>query len=192
MRKNFIEKQLHTPSFTNQHVEQGERGMLKNYFIDELRSLYWIEKYLLKNLSKIQSVAHTLELQESLEDHSSVTDDHVERIEQLFTLLGEIAQVRKSEAMDSTLKEISHLCFRLEQNSFTKDLAIVSAINKMQYYQIATYQNLIHVAHILREKVIEGILQRSLDDERKAMEVFSSILRTHLNETNLLETESES
>jgi ferritin-like metal-binding protein YciE len=191
MRKNVIEKQAHAFPFANQQSELGEKGMLRSYFAEELRSLYWTEKCLLKNLPKIQNAAVTVELQEALEDHSSVTDDHVERVEQIFSMLNESAQVRKCEAMDSMLKDIGHLSFRLGQTNFTKDFAIVAAVNKIQHYQVASYHNMIHMANILREPVIEGILQRSLSEEKKAMDVFNAFIKTHLSETNLLEAESE-
>jgi hypothetical protein len=50
---------------------------------------------------------------------------------------------------------------------------------------------LIHIAGILREPVMESVLQRSLNEEKRAIDVFASFTRLHLNETNFLETENE-
>jgi ferritin-like metal-binding protein YciE len=190
MRKTLAEKPFQTLTFKAE--DKGpEPNTIRNFFVEEIRGLYWTEKYLLKALPKIQDAASTIELKEILEDHSSVTDDHVERIEMIFVLLKEMLHAKKCEGMDGLIKETNHVIFKQELNDFTRDLGIVSMVKKIQNYQLALYDSLIHLAGLLRESVIQSILLRSLNEEKKALEVFTSLVHTHLNETTLLETESE-
>ncbi len=191
MRKAVTQRSIVNMPHHYSTNEQSEKGMLRNFFIGEIQSLYWTEKYLLKTLPKIQDATRTKELKEALEDHSSVTDDHAERLVQIFEMLKETAQVRKCETMDGLIKETNHLINEADLGYIVKDAGIILMIRKMQHYQLAVYDTLIHFAKILGESIIVGILQRSLSEEKKALDVFASLAEYHINETALLESENE-
>ena len=67
-------------------------SMLKSFFEDELKDIYWAEKHLTKALPKMKKAATSEELQHAFEEHLSVTEGHVARLEQVFDMLGKKAQ----------------------------------------------------------------------------------------------------
>jgi ferritin-like metal-binding protein YciE len=191
MRKITMQEPINNFISTIVLKDQAPKDMLRNYFIAEIQSLYWTEKYLLKALPKIEAGVRTVELKEALEDHSSVTDDHVERLEQIFEMLKEVKQVRKCETMDGLIKETGQLIHRIGEIDLVRDAGAIIMLKKMQHYQVAVYESLVHLAKILGEPFVAGILQRSLTDDKKALEIFSRLAECHINENALLESENE-
>ena len=57
---------------------------LKEFFIDELKDIYWAEKHLVKTLPKMQKAATSSELKDAFADHLEVTKTHVSRLEDAF------------------------------------------------------------------------------------------------------------
>src|SRR5713101_849308 len=81
--------------------EQG----LKELYIDELKDLYSAETQLVKALPKMAKAASSDELRQGFEEHLEQTRGHVQRLEQVFTMLGENLQEEKET--DEKLTELS-------------------------------------------------------------------------------------
>ena len=80
-------------------------SMLKDFFADELKDIYWAEKNIVKALPKMQKAATSQKLQQAFEEHLQQTQTHVERLEQVFEILGKKAQAKKCDAMAGILEE---------------------------------------------------------------------------------------
>ena len=63
-------------------------SMLKDFFEDELKDIYWAEKNIVKALPRMQKAATSEKLQQAFEEHLQQTQTHVERLEQVFEILG--------------------------------------------------------------------------------------------------------
>lgn len=74
-------------------------SMLKKFFHDSLKDIYWAEKHLVKALPKMKKAATSKELQNAFNEHLEVTKTQVERLEEVFEALGHTAQAKKCEAM---------------------------------------------------------------------------------------------
>ena len=61
----------------------------REFFIDEIKDIYWAEKLLTKTIPKMQKAATSLALVTAFGAHLTATQQHVERLEQVFELLGE-------------------------------------------------------------------------------------------------------
>src|ERR1700730_16364123 len=83
----------------------GKNGVLEEFFIEELKDIYWAEKHLVKTLPKMQKAATNEELQNAFAYHCDQTKEHVSRLEQIFELIGEKAVAQKCEAMEGLTKE---------------------------------------------------------------------------------------
>ena len=79
--------------------------MLKSFFEDELKDIYWAEKNIVKTLPKMQKAATSEMLQQAFEEHTQQSQTHVERLEQVFEILGAKAQAKKCEAMAGIIEE---------------------------------------------------------------------------------------
>jgi len=65
---------------------------LKELLVEELQDLLHAETQLTGALPKMAEAAHNPKLKEAFENHLVQTKNHVERLQQAFTLLGEKAQ----------------------------------------------------------------------------------------------------
>src|SRR5690606_36481640 len=112
---------------------------LEKFFIDSLKDLYWAEKHLTKALPKMRKAATSMELQEAIDKHLAQTEEHVERIETVFEMLGRTAQAKKCDAMEGLIKEGESIVEETEDGSMTHDVGIIAAAQKMEHYEIASY-----------------------------------------------------
>jgi ferritin-like metal-binding protein YciE len=86
-------------------ASEDQHSLLKEFFIDELKDLFWAEKHLTKVLPKMAKAATTEELKEAFQGHLKETEGHVSRLEQVFQLLGEKAKAKKCEAIEGITRE---------------------------------------------------------------------------------------
>ena len=153
---------------------QDRRSILEKLFEDELKDIYWAEKALVKALSKMTQKATADDLVTALQDHLEETKVHVERIEQVFNILGKKAQAKKCEAMEGLIKEAEEL---MEEHvkGFQRDAAIISAGQKVEHYEIASYGTLRAFAEILELQEVSELLSATLDEEKAADEKLTEV-----------------
>src|ERR1700712_3816231 len=65
---------------------ENESGLQK-LFLDSIKDIYWAENHLVKSLPKLINGASSAELQSAINDHLTVTEEHVSRIDEIFKLL---------------------------------------------------------------------------------------------------------
>jgi ferritin-like metal-binding protein YciE len=153
---------------------------LRALFEDELKDIYWAEKALTKALPKMAKNATSEELVSALNDHLEVTREHVLRVEQVFELLGKKAQAKKCEAMDGLIKEGEEI-IESTQPGPVRDAGIISAGQKVEHYEIASYGTLVAFANLLGETKSAAILQKTLAEEKDADSTLTQIAESGIN-----------
>jgi ferritin-like metal-binding protein YciE len=114
----------------------------------------------------------------------------VERIEQLFNILGEKATAKKCEAMSGLIEEAEELMKETEAG-VVRDAAIISAAQKVEHYEIASYGTLAAFANTLGEDEAGAILHKTLEEEKKADMTLSEIAETAVNLEAAVEAEGQ-
>jgi ferritin-like metal-binding protein YciE len=164
---------------------------LRELFEDELKDIYWAEKALTKAIPKMIKNATSEELIAALEDHLEVTKGHVERCEQVFELLGKAARAKKCEAMEGLTKEAEEI-MESTVKGVVRDAGIISAAQKVEHYEIASYGTLCSFARTLGENEIADLLEQTLNEEKEADKALTSIAESSINiEANQEDTEEE-
>ncbi len=159
----------------------GEReSAFRELFIDELKDIYWAEKALVKALPKMAKKASNSELVAAIEDHLAVTETHVERLEQVFDVLGEKAAAKKCEAMDGLITEAEELMKEVK-DEVVRDAAIISAAQKVEHYEIASYGTLVAFANTLGESDAAALLEETLNEEKEADQTLTEIAESSIN-----------
>jgi ferritin-like metal-binding protein YciE len=153
---------------------------LMELFEDELKDIYWAEKALTRALPKMAKNATSKELKTALTDHLEVTTTHVQRAEQIFALLGKKAQAKKCEAMDGLLKEGDEIVESTKPGP-VRDAGIISACQKVEHYEIATYGTLAAFATLLGQDKAAKLLQATLAEEKKADTTLTTVAETAIN-----------
>lgn len=156
-------------------------NMLKEFFQDELKDIYWAEKHLVKTLPKMRKAATSPQLQAAFEDHLAVTQTHVGRLEQVFELLGKKAQGKKCDAMDGLTKEGEGIIEDTEKGTATRDVGLILAAQKVEHYEIATYGGLAQLARTLGLNEIAEILETTLAEEKETDQLLTQIAESSVN-----------
>jgi ferritin-like metal-binding protein YciE len=170
-------------------AEASKKDQLKEFFIEELKDIYWAEKHLVKALPKMKKAATTQELKDAFEDHLNVTEGQVKRLEEVFELMDEKPVAKKCEAMAGLSKEADEIMKDTETGSFTRDVALILAAQKVEHYEIATYGSLAQLAQTLDETDVEELLKETLEEEKEADSTLTGIAESHINEDALQEKE---
>ena len=158
------------------NAEQGFRDL----FEDELKDIYWAEKALTKAIPKMIKNTTTPDLAQALEDHLEETKGHVDRLEEAFQMLGKAARAKKCEAMDGLIKEAEEIMEDTPEG-IVRDAGIISAGQKVEHYEIATYGTLCAFAKTLGEDEVASLLQQTLEEEKVANEKLTDIAESSVN-----------
>ena len=158
-----------------------KESMLKEFFHGEIKDIYWAEKHLLKVLPKMAKAATSSELKEAFTNHLEETKGHVDRLEQVFEILGAKPQAKKCDAMDGITKEGDSIVEDTEAGTSTRDVGLILAGQKVEHYEISTYGGLAQLARNLSENEIAELLETTLNEEKTADETLTSIAEENVN-----------
>ncbi len=159
----------------------NEQPMLEKFFYDSLKDIYWAEKHLTKALPRLSKAATSEELVSALEEHLEVTEGQIERLEQVFEILGKKAQAKKCEAMEGLTKEAQSIVEETEKGTSTRDVGIIMAAQKVEHYEIATYGGLTQLAKQMGLQEVANLLGQTLEEEKQTDENLTSIAENNIN-----------
>ena len=159
-----------------------QQSLLEAFFVDELKDVYWAEKHLVATLPKMNKAATSPDLKKAFNDHLAVTQKHVTRLEQVFQMMGKAAEAKKCEAMAGITKEGEEIIKDTEDGTMTRDVGLIMAAQKVEHYEIATYGGLVQLAKTIGRDDVADILHDTLNEEKEADELLTSIAESHINE----------
>ena len=120
----------------------AQDSKLKEFFIDQLKDIYWAEKKLVKTLPKMQEAATSTQLKDAFGNHLTETEGHVERIERVFGMIGEESDTSKCVAMAGIVDEGEGIIDDTDEGTAQRDVGLIFAGQKEEHYEIATYGGL--------------------------------------------------
>jgi len=159
-----------------------EKPALQKFFTDSIKDIFWAENHLVKALPKMIKAATSNELKSAISDHLEETKGHVSRLENIFEMLGEKVQAKKCDAMEGLSKEGEGVIEETDAGSYTRDVAIIMASQKVEHYEIATYGGLVQLANTLGLSDIAQVLTQTLDEEKLADQKLTTIAGNSINE----------
>jgi ferritin-like metal-binding protein YciE len=161
--------------------QNNESKLLNKFFVDGLKDIYWAEKNLVKALAKMEKKASSEELKNAFGKHRTQTEEHVARVEQVFEMIGSKASAKKCEAMDGLIREANDIIEETEDNTMTRDAALIMASQKVEHYEIATYGGLAQLAKTLGQNDAATILGQTLQEEKETDELLTQIAERNIN-----------
>jgi ferritin-like metal-binding protein YciE len=167
-----------------------ELATLKDLFVKELRDIYDAEKQLTKALPKMAKAAGSRELRSAFEDHREQTVGQIERIEQVFDLLGERARSIPCKGMKGLIEEGSEVA-QEDGEAAVLDAGLIGAAQKVEHYEIAAYGTLITYAKLMGNSDVADLLGETLDEEKETDERLTSMAEGFVNPQAQQEGEDE-
>lgn len=153
---------------------------LQELFENELKDIYWAEKALTKALPKMAKKATTEELRSAIEEHLSVTEGQIARLEQVFEIIGVAPRGKKCEAMAGLVKEAEEI-MKEAKTEMARDAGIISAAQKVEHYEIASYGTLCAFAKVLGFDDAAELLEETLNEEKDADTTLTGIAESSIN-----------
>jgi len=156
-------------------------SMLREFFIDELKDIYYAEKHIAKTLPKMKKAATSPELKQAFEDHRVMTLEQVVRLEQVFEIFGKKAKGKKCDAIEGITKEGEGIIEDTEAGTATRDVGLILAAQKVEHYEIATYGGLAQLAKTLGEEEAASLLTQTLEEEKQTDDLLTGIAENSVN-----------
>jgi ferritin-like metal-binding protein YciE len=154
---------------------------LKEFFVDQLKDVYWAEKKLVKTLPKMEDAATTQQLREAFRTHFNETEGHVTRLEQVFGMIGEEVDSTKCPAMAGIVDEGEDIIDDTDEGTAQRDVGLIFAGQKAEHYEIATYGGLCSLAKTLGYNDAANLLEQTLNEEKNADQKLTSIAENDIN-----------
>jgi ferritin-like metal-binding protein YciE len=147
---------------------------MDNAFVDMLRDIYSAENQLTQALPKMAEAAHSQQLRQAFEMHLEETQEHVERLRNIFKQLGESPSGENCQAMEGLIEEGKEIIEKRGDEQ-VRDVALIAAAQKVEHYEIAAYGTARTLAKLMGQNEMAQLLQQTLDEEGKADQKLTDI-----------------
>ena len=153
---------------------------LEDLFHDTLQDIYYAERKILKALPKMARAAQSPELKAGFEKHREETEGQVERLEQIFELMGKRAKGKTCDAIEGILAEGEEI---IEEFKGTPalDAGLISSAQAVEHYEMARYGSLKTWAQTLGLKEAVGLLDQTLQQETNTDKALTKLANSSVN-----------
>jgi len=153
---------------------------LADLFYDTLKDIYYAERQILKTLPKMARAAQAPQLKAGFEKHKEQTEGQIERLQQVFEIIGKRAQGKTCEAIQGIIAEGEEIMEEFKGTS-TLDAGLISSAQAVEHYEIARYGTLKAWAAQLGYKDAVSLLDATLKEETQTDETLTKLAVTAVN-----------
>ena len=157
-----------------------EMNTLQDLYIDELRDLLSCESQIIKTLPKMAKAATSPQLQQAFQKHLGESQEHLERLNQIFETMGEKPRAKKCKGVEGIIEEGKEMMEESETDE-ARDAALIAAAQKVEHYEIASYGTVRTYAKLLGDDNAARLLQRTLDEEGNTDKKLTQLAESGIN-----------
>ncbi|MFC5509194.1 ferritin-like domain-containing protein [Bosea massiliensis] len=147
---------------------------LDDLFHDMLKDVYYAEKQILKTLPKMAKAARSAELKKAFETHREETEGHVERLAEVFELIGKAPRGKTCDAILGIIEE-GKAVIEDYGDSPAIDAGLVASAQAVEHYEMARYGTLKAWAQQLGHKEAVKLLDATLAEETKTEKALTQL-----------------
>lgn len=154
---------------------------LNDLFHETLRDIYYAERKILKALPKMARSAQSEKLKNAFLKHRDETEGQVERLQQVFEIIGKNARGKTCAAIEGIVEEADEI---MEDFKGTPalDAGLLAAAQAVEHYEISRYGTLATWARELGLKDAVTLLEQTLAEESKTDEALTKLAETAVNQ----------
>jgi ferritin-like metal-binding protein YciE len=147
---------------------------LRAMYIKQLRLLLSAEEQIVRGLPAMIDVATDLQLKQVLQSHLKESEVQVMRLRKILSQIAGEAEPLKCRVLMALVDEIEDM---VEDSSHVavRDAALITGVQRIEHYEMAAYGGARHFAHVLGRDGDAELLDQSLQEERGADHLFTSI-----------------
>jgi ferritin-like metal-binding protein YciE len=153
---------------------------LADLFHETLKDIYYAEKKILKALPKMAKKASSPDLAAAYEAHLAETENQVERLEQVFEMLGKNARGKTCPAIDGIVEEADEILKEAKSDS-VRDAGSLAAAQAVEHYEISRYGTLVAWAKKLGMADAADLLGVTLQEEKATDDKLTSLAESEIN-----------
>jgi ferritin-like metal-binding protein YciE len=159
-----------------------EMKNLEDWYVHLLEDALDAEKQITKALPKMAAAAQSAPLRKAFEQHLTVTNTHIERVEQIFKDMGKRPESKTCKGMEGLIKEGDELLEKKSQiDADVLDAALIAAAQKVEHYEIAGYGTAAAYAELLGQKAAAKVLHKIAGEEGSADQKLTTLAEGHIN-----------
>ncbi len=149
-------------------------------FEETLKDIYYAEKAILKALPKMAKKVCSKKLQAAFTKHQKETEGQVERLDQVFELLGKRAAGKKCPAIEGIIEEAEEVMKEAKDDTI-RDAAMLAAAQAVEHYEISRYGTLVAWAEKMEMSDAAELLNATLEEEKAADEKLTELAESEIN-----------
>jgi ferritin-like metal-binding protein YciE len=153
---------------------------LADLFYDTLKDIYYAERQILKALPKMARATQNEQLKQAFLKHKDQTEGQVERLQQVFEIIGKRAQGKTCEAIQGIIAEGEEIMEEFK-GTVALDAGLISSAQAVEHYEIARYGTLKSWALQLGYKDAVPLLDATLKEESQTDEGLSKLAEGAVN-----------
>jgi ferritin-like metal-binding protein YciE len=153
---------------------------LQDLYVDHLKDLYSAETQLVKALPKVEKAATSQKLKSAIHKHLTQTEEHVRRLETIFSALKTKPTGKTCKGMEGLITEADEI-LKEDAEPEVRDAGIIAAAQKVEHYEISGYGTARTYAQMLGQEEAAKTLQKTLDEEAQTDEDLSRLAEWHIN-----------
>ncbi|WP_174803777.1 ferritin-like domain-containing protein [Martelella limonii] len=158
----------------------AKQKTLDDLFLDTLKDIYYAERQILKALPKMARAASSEDLAEAFRAHKEETEGQVERLQEIFEILGKPARGKTCEAIQGIIAESEEI---IEDFKGTPalDAGLISSAQAVEHYEMARYGTLLAWSRQMGMKDVAKLLEETFEQESKADLDLSKLAEKSIN-----------
>ena len=139
-------------------------------FVHELGEVYDAEHRFIEGQQEMIEHATDENLESAIQEHLGQTRQHAVNVERVFTELGKEARRETNEAAQGLVSEAQE-GIQEAQSDALRDAAIVSAVIKVEHFEMGSYRSLVTAAHLMGQTEVERLLRENMDQEEETARI---------------------
>jgi Mn-containing catalase len=152
--------------------------MVEELLVDQLRDLLHAEGQLVKALPRMTKAARSEALKAAFEEHLEQTRQQVDRLKEVFTLVGAAPKGKPCKGMAGLLEEGDEVIEEgREKDDVAADLALIAAAQKVEHYEISAYGTARTMAGQAGLPAAAELLNKTLAEEEISDNLLSQLAR---------------
>ncbi|MCA1970911.1 unnamed protein product [Ciceribacter sp. T2.26MG-112.2] len=153
---------------------------LDDLFYETLKDIYYAERKILKTLPKMARGAQDPKLKAAFEKHKEETEGQIERLQQVFEIIGKRPRAKTCPAIDGIIEEGEEIMEDFK-GAPALDAGLLAAAQAVEHYEISRYGTLSAWAKQLGLKDAAKLLDETLAEESKTDDALSKLAETAVN-----------
>ncbi|MGI2030949.1 ferritin-like domain-containing protein [Rhizobium panacihumi] len=153
---------------------------LEDLFYETLKDIYYAERQIVKALPKMARGAQDEKLKQAFLTHKEETEGQIDRLKQVFEIIGKRAQGKTCDAIEGILSEGEEILDEFKGTP-ALDAGLLAAAQAVEHYEISRYGTLAAWAKQLGLKEAAALLEETLAEESKTDETLTTLATTAVN-----------